>query len=244
MQFLNSEGNILVALSSANTASSSIVSLLNELDIAIPTDRTGLVVDHFNYDTTSAADHHDVLLLPVPAAKSGVKSLFDTPESASGEQLLAFPRGVGHVLGDSPFLAPILSAPRTAYSYNPKEQADAVSGGPDSELFAAGAQLKLVSGLQARNSARFALLGSAELLSNAWFDAKVKLPASGAKSVPTYNREFARRLAGWTFQETAVLRVNWIEHHLNEAGASNESNPEIYRVKNDVVRMPCMTKLI
>ncbi|KAL1887880.1 oligosaccharyl transferase glycoprotein complex, beta subunit [Sporothrix stenoceras] len=230
VQFLNSEGNILVALSSANTASSSIVSLLNELDIALPTDRTGLVVDHFNYDTSAAADLHDVLLLPVPAAKSGVRSLFDTPESASGEQLLAFPRGVGHVLGDSPYLAPILSAPRTAYSYNPNEQADAVSD----ELFASGSQLKLVSGLQARNSARFALLGSAELLSNAWFDAKVKLPTAGAKSVPTYNREFARRLTGWAFQETAVLRVNWIEHHLNEAGASNESNPEIYRVKNDV----------
>lgn len=235
MQFLNSEGNILVALSSANAASSSIVSLLSELDIALPADRTGLVVDHINYDTRAAADHHDVLLLPVPAARSGVKSLFDSAESASGEQLLAFPRGVGHVLGNSPFLAPILSAPRTAYSYNPKEQADSVSGGADSELFAAGAQLKLVSGLQARNSARFALLGSAELLSNTWFDAKVKLPADGAKAVPTYNREFARRLAGWTFQETGVLRVNWIEHHLNEHGATNESNPEIYRVKNDVV---------
>ncbi|ERS99502.1 oligosaccharyltransferase complex subunit beta [Sporothrix schenckii 1099-18] len=234
VQFLNAEGNILVALSSANAASSSIVSLLSELDISLPSDRTGLVVDHVNYDSLAAADHHDVLLLPVPAARSGIKSLFDTPASASGEQLLAFPRGVGHVLGDSPYLAPIVSAPRTAYSYNPQEQADAVSGGPDSELFASGAQLKLVSGLQARNSARFALLGSAELLSNTWFDAKVKLPAAGAKTVPTYNREFARRLAGWTFQETGVLRVNWIEHHLNEHGASNASNPEIYRVKNDV----------
>ncbi|CAK7234467.1 oligosaccharyl transferase glycoprotein complex, beta subunit [Sporothrix bragantina] len=234
VQFLNSEGNILVALSSNNAASSSIVSLLSELDISLPTDRTGLVVDHFNYDTTAAADLHDVLLLPVPAAREGVKSLFDTEASASGEQLLAFPHTTGHTLGDSPFLAPIVSAPRTAYSYNPKEQADAVAGGADGDLFASGAQLKLVSGLQARNSARFVLLGSAELLSNTWFDAKVQLPAAGAKAVTTYNREFARRLTGWTFQETGVVRVNWIEHHLNEKGASNESNPEIYRVKNDV----------
>ncbi|CAK7273451.1 oligosaccharyl transferase glycoprotein complex, beta subunit [Sporothrix epigloea] len=234
VQFLNSQGNILVALSSKNSASSSIVSLLSELDISLPADRTGLVVDHFNYDTVAAADLHDVLLLPVPAARDSVRSLFDTDASASGEQLLAFPRATGHILGDSPLLAPIVSAPRTAYSYNPKEQADAVSGGADGELFAAGRQLKLVSGMQARNSARLTLLGSAELLSNTWFDANVQLPAADAKTVATYNREFARRLTGWTFQETGVLRVNWIEHHLNEEGSSNESNPEIYRVKNDV----------
>ncbi|CAK7567362.1 MAG: oligosaccharyl transferase glycoprotein complex, beta subunit [Sporothrix epigloea] len=234
VQFLNSEGNILVALSSKNAAPSSIVSLLSELDISLPADRTGLVVDHFDYDTTAADNLHDVLVLPVHATHNGVRSLFDTAASVSGEQLLAFPRTTGHILGNSPLLAPIVSAPRTAYSYNPKEQADAVSGGGDSDLFAAGTQLKLVSGLQARNSARLALLGSAELLSNTWFDAKVQLPGTDAKAVATYNREFSRLLTGWTFQETGVLRVNWIEHHLNEKGASNESNPEIYRVKNDV----------
>ncbi len=242
VQFLNAKGNILVALSSTTAASSSIVSLLSELDITLPADRTGLVVDHVNYDARSAADLHDVLLLPVPAPKLGAKDLFAPASTSSGsvqdQPLIAFPRGVGHVLGNSALLAPVLSATRTAYSYNPKEQAAAVAGGVDSELFAAGSQLKLVSALQARNSARFALLGSAEMLSNAWFDAKVKLPADGAPTVATYNREFARRLAGWAFQETGVLRVNWIEHRLNEEGAANETNPKIYRVKNDVVCLP------
>lgn len=238
VKFLNSEGNILVALSSSTPSSTSIVSLLSELDIVLPAERTGLVVDHFNYDTKSAADQHDVLLLPVPAAAAGTKSLFG--EDAGSDKLVAFPHSVGHILGDSPLLAPLVSAPRTAYSYNPKEQPDNVE---DSDLFAAGSQIKLVSTLQARNSARFALLGSAELLTDAWFDAKVQLPAAGAKAVATYNREFARRLSGWAFKETGVLRVNWIEHHLNEAGASNESNPKIYRVKNDVTYTVSVSEL-
>lgn len=102
------------------------------------------------------------------------------------------------------------------------------------ELFAAGSQLGLVSTVQARNSARLSVVGSAEMLTDQWFKAKVK-KADGGKAVSTWNREFAKRVTGWTFKEIGVLRVNSIEHHLNEEGASDESNPKIYRVKNDVV---------
>ena len=59
--------------------------------------------------------------------------------------------------------------------------------------------------------------------------------ADGGKAVGTWNREFARRVTGWTFKEIGVLRVNWIEHHLNEVGEPSESNPTIYRIKNNVV---------
>ena len=142
---------------------------------------------------------------------------------------LAFPRGVGATLGSGPLLNPVVRAPRTAYSYNPKEQSEALD-----DLFAAGQQLNLVSVVQARNSARFALVGSAEMLQDKWFDTKVQGVSDG-ESAPTYNREFAKRISAWTFKELGVLRVNWVEHHLNEAGATNESNPKIYRIKNDVV---------
>lgn len=236
VKFLNAQGNIIVALSSTHHVPTSIVSLLSELDIVLPADRAGLVVDHFAYDAQSAADLHDVVLVsPAASQRAGVHALF---ADADADTLVAFPRGIGHVLGSaSPLLAPVLDAPRTAYSYNPKEQPDTVVADvatSDADLFAAGAQLKLVSALQARNSARLALVGSAEMLTDAWFDAKVQ-PAGAAKAaVPAYNREFARRLSGWTFQETGVLRVNWIEHALAEEGAANETNPKIYRVKNDV----------
>ncbi|PON10391.1 hypothetical protein C2W62_50305, partial [Candidatus Entotheonella serta] len=50
VDFVNAKGNVLVALSSTTPASTSLVSLLSELDITLPAERTGTVVDHFNYD--------------------------------------------------------------------------------------------------------------------------------------------------------------------------------------------------
>ncbi|KAI1343586.1 Dolichyl-diphosphooligosaccharide--protein glycosyltransferase subunit WBP1 [Xylariaceae sp. FL0016] len=227
LKFINADGNILLALSASNPAPSSIVSLLLELDIHLPTDRQGLVVDHFNYDTISASEKHDVLLLEPPQAlRPGVVNLLDSRHL--GEGRLAFPAGMGQALGSGALLTPILRAPQTSYSYHPKEQTEAVD-----DLFASGAQLSLVSAMQARNSARFTVVGSADMLSDKWFDAKVK-PVGEKNSVKTLNQEFAKAISGWTFKETGVLRVNWVEHHLNEEGMSNASNPKIYRIKNDV----------
>ncbi|KAH6628465.1 Dolichyl-diphosphooligosaccharide--protein glycosyltransferase subunit WBP1 [Chaetomium tenue] len=227
VDFMNANGNILVTLSSGVAVPSSLVSLLSELDIQLPTDRTGLVVDHFNFDAASAADKHDVLVLAPPSPiRPDVKDFFGA--GADKNEALAFPRGVGAALGASELLTPILRAPRTAYSYNPKEQTEVAD-----DLFAAGEQLALVSAFQARNSARLTLVGSAEMLQDKWFDAEVS-QADGKKAAKTFNREFAKRVSGWTFNEIGVVRVNWIEHHLDEAGATNESNPTIYRIKNDV----------
>lgn len=225
---MNAKGNILLALTSSTAASSSITSLLNELDIQLPAERTGLVVDHFNYDVTSAAEKHNVLLLPPPGAvRPGVKDLF-SPAAPNGE-FIAFPNSVGQTLGSGALLAPVLRAPSTAYSYNPKEEGEAID-----DLFASGQQLSLVTTMQARNSARFGVVGSAEALTDKWFDAEVK-KVGGKGSTKTLNQEFAKAVSGWVFNEIGVLRVNSIEHHLDEAGASNASNPKIYRIKNDVV---------
>ncbi|KAK1768677.1 oligosaccharyl transferase glycoprotein complex beta subunit [Phialemonium atrogriseum] len=226
LQFINAKGNILLALSSSNPTPTSLVSLLAELDIQLPADRTGLVVDHFNYDSASASDLHDVLVLPPPGPiRPDVKDFFGGASASSGA-LLAFPRGVGATLGSGPLLTPVVRAPATAYSYNPKEQGEALD-----EVFAAGEQLSLVSAVQARNSARLALVGSAEMLQDKWFDAKVRRAGDKADS-PTGNREFAKTVAGWAFKEIGVLKVNWVEHRLDEDAA--ETNPKIYRIKNDV----------
>lgn len=228
LDFINADGNILLALSAAQSAPTSLVSLLLELDIHLPPDRQGLVVDHFNYDVSSAPEKHDVLLLPAPGAlRPDIKDFF-SPVSTDGG-LIAFPNGMGQTLGPGALLTPILRAPSTAYSYNPKEQAESLD-----DLFASGSQLSLVTAMQARNSARFTVVGSADMLSDKWFDAKVK-KVGEKKEVSTLNREFAKLLSGWTFKETGVLRVNWIEHHLNEPAQGNASNPKLYRIKNDVV---------
>jgi oligosaccharyltransferase complex subunit beta len=191
-----------------------------------------VVVDHFNYDTVSAAEKHDVLLVPRPGPlRTDVKNFFD------GNGVLALPRTVGQSLGNtSPLLVPILKAPATAYSYNPKEEVESTD-----DPFATGSQLALISIMQARNSARFTVLGSLEMLEDKWFDASVK--GSDGKSVKTVNREFAEQLSAWTFKEVGVLKVGKISHYeVTDASKKGENstqvgfqNPGIYRIKNDVV---------
>ena len=201
-------------------------------------------MDHFNYDTLSAAEKHDVLLLPQPSAvRSDAKNFF------GGDGTIAFPRAVAQELGNaSPHLARVLRAKATAYSYNPKDEAESVE-----EPFGVGEQISLVSTMQARNSARFTVFGSVEALEDKWFDAKVK--SLDGKQTKTANQEFAKQVTAWTFMETGVLKVGRVEHHLstiNENAKGNDSvtqlgylNPKIYRVKNDVVsaRLLCFPRL-
>lgn len=238
LDFIKAEGNILLTLSSSNPTPSAIVSLLLELDIHLPTERNALVIDHFNHDTISASDKHDVVLLPRPdSIRSDVKNYFKG--TGKGGEVLAFPRGVGHLLGNErAILTPILRAPRTAYSYNPKDDAGSVE-----DPFAVGQQLSLISGVQGLNSARFTIVGAAEMLENTWFDAKVKRSIGmggvgiDASEMPTSNQEFAKEVAGWTFKEIGVLKVGRVEHYLNEDGnaKANSTNPKMYRIKNTVV---------
>ena len=223
LDFVNAKGNVLLALSSTTAASTTMVSLLSELDITLPTERTGTVVDHFNYDTATASEKHDVLVLDAqPNVRPGLKKYFEIPTIT-----LAVPHAAGHILGSGPMLTPVLRAPITGYIYNPKEQAEVMD--PE-DLFATGSQLSLFSVMQARNSARFGILGSAEMLQDKWLEAKVS--RTGEKKVQAGNREYAKRVTGWIFQEIGVLRVNEITHRLQ---GSNETNPGIYRIKNDVV---------
>ena len=224
---------------------SSISSTLLELDISLPPDRDALVIDHFNYDTLSSPEQHDVLVLKPPSSpRKDVKNYFS---SDFGDAVLAVPRAVGHTLGNSsPLLSPILRAPSTAYSYNPKEEASFAE-----DPFAAGSQLNIVSAMQGRNSARFTVLGSSEMLEDHWFGAYVQEFGAKAKR-RAVNREFAKKLTAWTFKETGVLKAENVRHYLNEKQTSpkpgrafnqigtevlgiGETNPKMYRIKNDVV---------
>ncbi|KAL8722551.1 MAG: hypothetical protein Q9181_007465 [Wetmoreana brouardii] len=233
LEFIKNNGNVLLTLSAESPVPSAISSLLLELDIHLPPDRLSLVVDHFNYDTNSAGEKHDVLLLPQPPAlRSDVRNYF------GGDGVVAFPRSVAQELGNqNPLLTTIVRAPETAYSFNPKEETETAE-----EPFAVGSQISLVSSMQARNSARFTVLGSVEALENTWFDARVR--GQQGKDVKTSNREFAKQLSAWTFLETGVLKVGTVEHHLStitESKPGDDSvaqlgylNPKIYRIKNDV----------
>lgn len=231
----------------------SLQSLLLELDIHLPPDRNSHVVDHFNHDTVSSGEKHDVLLMQPPTMKrKDVKNYFGA--EAGVKDILALPRAVGQSLGNgSPLLSSILAAPNTAYSYNPKESSD---DGDETTDFATGSQISLVSAMQARNSARITVLGSSEMLEDTWFDAKVQAPDSKAKG-KTGNRAFAEKVTGWTFKEVGVLRVDKLQHYLsggeqapqgygkNETALSGlEVNPKMYRIKNEAVSLPIDFALI
>lgn len=238
VEFVNAGSNILLALSGENAVPTAVNSLLLELDISLPADRNSLVVDHFNYDTKSAGEQHDVLVLPSPdPSRKDVKNYF------SVDGLIALPRAVGQVLGNaSPLLSSVVKAPSTAYTYNPKDEADGVE-----DPFATGSQISLVTAFQALNSARFTVLGSSEALEDKWFSASVQVPGEGKTTSKTSNRAFAQKLSAWTFKEAGVLRSGAVTHFLNEGSqkdaaskntdltkAGIELNPGIYRIKNDV----------
>lgn len=224
---MNKDGNVLLALSGKSTTPSAISSLLIELDLHLSSDRSSIAVDHFNYDTISASEKHDVLLLQRPGQlRPDTKAFFD------GKGVLALPRAVPQTLGDSNNLvAPILRAPITSYSYNPKEED---SPSPE-DVTATGSQLALVSAMQARNSARFTVLSSVESLEDKWFSASVKAPKDGKES-KTANRDFAKQLTAWAFKEVGVLKVGNVEHYLSQDEITPEDlNPSLYRIKNETV---------
>ncbi|EHY56716.1 oligosaccharyl transferase glycoprotein complex, beta subunit [Exophiala dermatitidis] len=231
LDYVNAGGNVLLGLSSDSGTPSAVSSLLLEFDISLSPDKHSVVVDHFNYDAVSAAEKHDVLLVDRPGPlRPDVVNFF------GGDGVLAVPRAVGQTLGtSSALIAPILRAPKTAYTYNPKDETESVE-----EPFATGSQLDIISAMQARNSARVTVLGSLEMLQDKWFDASVKLP--GGKSSKTVNQEFARQLTEWTFQEVGVLKVFSVQHYQITTSTKptenttqiGEYNPEMYRIKNDV----------
>ena len=234
VEYVNNNGNILLALSGEGSTPSSVSSLLLEFDIVLPPERSAVVIDHFNYDKSTAEDKHDVLIVPAPTAlRPDVENYFAVGGS------LAVPRAVGQTLGNAnALLAPILRAPSTAYSYNPKEESSGLE-----DLFATGSQLSLVTTFQARNSARLTVLGSVEMLEDKWFASKSK--DSTGKEVTSSNKVFAEKLSQWTFQEIGVIKVVKVQHRLNEGkiatstnlsvSESPELNPDIYRIKNEVV---------
>lgn len=242
LQFLNQDGNILLVLSADSPTPSGITSLLLELDVHLPPDRKTLLVDHLNFDTVSAPDKHDVLLLSHPfSLRSDLKNFFE------GQGTIAFPRGVPQQLGTAaPHLVPILRAKSTAYAYNPKDESERVD-----DPFTVGGQISMVSAFQARNSARFTIFGSSEALENRWFNAKIK--SSDGNQSNSGNRLFAKQVTAWTFKETGVLHVGGVGHHLssitreslqtNSAAWLGHQNPKIYRIKNDVV-CSCLSSII
>ncbi|CCX33821.1 Dolichyl-diphosphooligosaccharide--protein glycosyltransferase subunit WBP1 [Pyronema domesticum] len=219
VDFTNKEGNVLV-LTSPSGITEQARELARELEIDLPP-RDFLAVDHFNYNTLSESEKHDVILIPRPAKADNSQNYFSGKEG----EMIAF-RGAGHMLGNRPLIFPVLSGSRTAYTYDTKEDFSYAE-----DPWVAGSQMHYVTALQARNNARITVSGSTDMFSDEFFAMEVQAPGS-EKKIKTANREFAKEISGWTFQEIGVVKVAEVRHYL--ANTTEQVNPIVYRVKNDI----------
>ncbi|KAA8902588.1 Dolichyl-diphosphooligosaccharide--protein glycosyltransferase subunit WBP1 [Sphaerosporella brunnea] len=219
VEFTSKDGNILLLTSPFGTPEQAR-ELARELDIDLPP-RDFLAVDHFNYDTVSASEKHDVILVQRPPPSKSAQNYFSGKEG----DVIAF-RGTGHTLGNRPLLFPVLPAARTAYTYDTKEDFAYAE-----EPWSAGTQMHYVTAVQLRNNARVVVSGSAEMFSNEFFDMEVQAP--NGQATKTANQEFAKEITQWAFQESGVVKVIAVRHYLsNQTDAP--INPNVYRVKNDI----------
>lgn len=212
VKFINHGGNILVGASTG--AGAAIRDFAKELEIDLA-ERDTLMADHFNFDGSSDERHTTIV-----TSKFGSNEFIISKEVQDGSPIIY--KGIGHGLGNSPLLTPVLGASRTAYSYDVKEEFEA-----SEDPWVAGSQAWLVSVFQARNNARVGITGSVEMFSNKALDTVLDDGKIAG------NKNFARDLTQWVFQEKSVLRSADLKHSL-----ANESllttSPSMYRVKNEV----------
>lgn len=121
-----------------------------------------------------------------------------------------------------------------------------------------GQEVKLISGMQARNNARVTFSGSVAMFSNRFFAAKVLYAATGGttNAVRSGNDQFCAELSQWAFNQRGVLRFRDIVHHKSDGSLPDVMlhektrpdlpttlypDPEIarnslvYRIKDDVI---------
>ncbi|KAF3940516.1 hypothetical protein ABW19_dt0207053 [Dactylella cylindrospora] len=220
LQHASSGGNILVLLPSSpdGNVPSAVTELAGQLDVFLPP-KGFSIVNHF--DPADPLDpEHSTLLLDLPTFPPSTKNYF-AGEDVDAKLLF---KGAGLVIGNSPLVQPILTAPRLAYSYDTKE---AEAYADDESVFSAGSQLIIVAGVQTRNNARITFVGGADLLADASFTKVAKNNKMSA------NRAFAKDVTAWTFKETGVLRVDGVEHWGEEFGPE-VVNGDVYRIKHNV----------
>eukprot|EP00922_Rhytidocystis_sp_ex-Travisia-forbesii_P041521 GHVS01062017.1.p1 GENE.GHVS01062017.1~~GHVS01062017.1.p1 ORF type:complete len:519 (-),score=40.22 GHVS01062017.1:131-1687(-) len=194
LQFVDDGGSVILA--TGPSAGGTIRKFANEVGLDFDKPQS-YVTDHFS-PFSNLSDRHSFV---------ATKDVIGNSPIISGDQLdPVVYEGIGHLLNPSNTLTiPILRASATSYSSNSSTTA--------------GREILLVSAMQARNSARVSVSGSASLFSDKFF------------SLSRGNRAFAEELVDWTFQRRGVLRWSNVKHHkLNEV-----VSPYMYRVKDMIV---------
>ncbi|KAI0668417.1 Dolichyl-diphosphooligosaccharide-protein glycosyltransferase subunit [Trametes maxima] len=193
VSLLNKKTNLLLALSTKQTPLSSLAS---EFSLILPPPGTPLI-SHFPQRDTPAT------IIPVqPPHENGIISPNLEPVWFSG---------VPQALGTNPMLVPLLKAPAQSFASDGDSDATAnmivEAAEKGGEGLWAGSQLSLVTGFQSLNNGRATWVGGVDLFTDEFFDKEV------TKGKQSGNRQFARDVSAWTFQESQVLRIDNVEHH-------------------------------
>ncbi|CDO71858.1 hypothetical protein BN946_scf184940.g5 [Trametes cinnabarina] len=190
---LNQNTSLLLALSSKQTP---LTSLAAEFSLILPPPGTPLI-SHFPQRDTPAT------VIPVEPPRSNVVLSQNLPP--------VWFSGIPQALGLNPMLVPLLKAPPQSFASDADSDsgADALVEAAEKggEGLWAGSQLSLVTGFQSLNNGRITWVGGVDMFTDEFFNKEV------AEGKPSGNRQFARDVTAWTFQESNVLRIDNVEHH-------------------------------
>lgn len=211
-EFIDAGGNLLV------TGSSNTGEVLREIasECGFEVDEEGsYVIDHLNFDAARDAGHHTMVV-------ADAANLVKSDKITGGVKAPLLFQGAG-LLADTtnPLVVDVLTGSSSAYSHNPEEP---VRDYPH----VVGKNTVLIAALQARNNARVVFSGSLEFFSDEFFNAEVV--GKDGKTVKVGNQAFAKAVTMWCFQETGVLRVDSINHHL----AGESETPKFYTIYETV----------
>lgn len=205
---LSSNVNILFALSPNQTP---LTSLASEFSLILPPPHTPLI-SHF----PKRKGPHTIVEVSAPASNVIL--------SKNAKPILF--SGIPHSFSPNPLLFPILNAPPESFASDSEGDAGAdtvvEAAEKGGEGLWAGSAMSLVSGFQTKTGGRALWAGGVQMFSNEFFTKE-----------EYGNKQFAKDVTSWVFQETNVLRIDEATHR--HAGA-NETDvlPELYTV-NDVV---------
>jgi len=162
--FVAEGGNVLLA--GTPELGTTLRELSREFDVEYDS-RYTTVLDQFNYDTDLGKEQHDAIVVDPATQMAKIDAI--VPLSKIPGPILF--RGIAHTVNPSnPLLTSILWAPQEAYSWESVNLSESVDQDPS----VSGKDISLVSVMQARNNARIAFLGSAEMLSDKFFGASAK----------------------------------------------------------------------
>lgn len=211
LQFVDDGGNLLV------TGSSEIGDPIKEIaaDCGIEFDDEGTsVIDHMNYDVSDAGQHTTIVADQF-SPTTIISGESPSPVLFSGIGMAADP--------ENPLVVDILHAASTAYSH-------AIDKDILEYPLAIGTKILMVAGMQARNNARVVFFGSQDMLSDAFYNAKVKSAVSTEAESASGNQAFVSNVMSWVFKENGNLRFSGVSH--NQVGFAPVDTG--YRITDDV----------